>query len=106
MLAFVVGTVLEGAILPILQQLQHDHPAAAWIGPALLVAGIVLQLAATLGYSRARTTLKVAMLAQDNPAPVVNAPLTLPAGVDQQAVLAAVSAALQAAAAPKPPPQG
>lgn len=72
--AFIMGMLLEGSIVPMLQSLQAAHPEYAWVAPALGGAGLLLQLASLLGYTSSRTRLKLAILAQDAPATIIQAP--------------------------------
>lgn len=91
LLAFVVGTVLDG-VVPLLQQEHLLHPDAVWVTMALVVAGLTLQVASVLGYTRARTAIKLAILA---PSPVVNSAITVQAaeGKTPEEVAAAIAEA-------------
>lgn len=59
--AIVIGTVAE-AVAGILQSLQAQGVAAPWFPTALLVVGLVMQVAALFGYQKARAVVKVAAL--------------------------------------------
>jgi hypothetical protein len=58
--AFILGTILEGSVVPILQHLQPLFPNATWIGVALAVCGVLLQIVTFLGYNKGRAQVKVA----------------------------------------------
>ena len=60
LIAFIVGTVLEGAAIPLLDKLSAAQPQLAWVPIALVGAGILVQVASLLGYQKQRTLLKVA----------------------------------------------
>lgn len=102
LIAVIAGALLEGAVVPVLDMLRATNPDAAWIAVALGLSGALLQLASLLGYQRSRTAVKVAMLAQDAPAPVFHqAPVVSPGpGIDPAALVDALRAALAAGSGP------
>ena len=58
-LAFVLGAVLEGVAIPLLERLAEKAPQLAWVPIVLVVLGVLLQVAVFLGYQRGRTALKL-----------------------------------------------
>lgn len=60
-LAFVIGTVADGFAV-ILHSLQLNNISAPWFGGAILGLGIILQIVSVLGYTKARTDLKLAAI--------------------------------------------
>jgi FtsH-binding integral membrane protein len=110
----VMGILLSvfGALLPVLQAAQIDHPEVRWLGAATLICGAIISGAALFGYNKGRALVKstqvAAMLASG--VPTVVAAITqaflnsqLPKGVAAPAAILPSEANTPSIRQPVPP---
>lgn len=59
--AMVIGTLLEGSVIPILNSLKDSYPNALWIAAVLGICGVAVQIVSLFGYQKSRATVKTAL---------------------------------------------
>lgn len=62
--AIIVGLVLEGSVIPVLEYLKSVGIDSPLIGVALAVSGVLIQIASLFGYNKGRALVKAESIRQ------------------------------------------